>query len=99
MRRKDTERQRSFIISQEVAREREKNFFIIFISDSGIHLTGNAYVPTYLLKVLAATEYKGELSLGDLKNFTLAEINELQLGNLLKSIQEIHIYYISQTKI
>ena len=33
---------------------------------TGIHLTGNAYVPTYLLKDLAATEYKGELNLGKL---------------------------------
>ena len=29
-------------------------------------MTGNSYVPTYLLKILAATEYKGELSLGKL---------------------------------
>ena len=33
---------------------------------TGIHLTANAYVPTYLLKDLAATEYTGELSLGKL---------------------------------
>ena len=29
-------------------------------------MTGNAYVPTYLLKDLSATEYKGDLSLGKL---------------------------------
>ena len=41
-----------------------KDFLIIYTIMTGIHLTGNAYVPTYLLKDLAATEYKGELSLG-----------------------------------
>ena len=91
---------------------------------TGIHLTANAYVPTYLLKELAATEYKGELSLGKLsesysdnrenlqfffskififksyspadllKGLTLADINELQLGYLRKSIQEFQMYII-----
>ena len=48
--------------------EQEINFYIhIFhLFPTGIHLTGNAYVPTYLLKDLAATEYKGELNLGKL---------------------------------
>ena len=65
MRRKDTELQRSFIMSLEVGVARETmDFLIIIYLMTGIHLTGNAYVPTYLLKDLAATEYKGELSLG-----------------------------------
>ena len=48
-------------------RERKEVFIIYtFIYNSGIHMTGNAYVPTYLLKDLSATEYKGDLSLGKL---------------------------------
>ena len=52
-------------MSLEVGVARETmDFLIIIYLMTGIHLTGNAYVPTYLLKDLAATEYKGELSLG-----------------------------------
>ena len=43
---------------------RKKGFPLICTAMTGIHLTANAYVPTYLLKNLSATEYRGELSLG-----------------------------------
>ena len=33
--------------------------------DEGIHLTANAYVATHLLKDLTATEYEGEINLGN----------------------------------
>ena len=44
---------------------------------SGIHLTSNAYVATYLLKDLTATEYKGELDLGNLSKIKYKEIKNI----------------------
>ena len=49
---------------------------IIIKISSGIHLTSNAYVATYLLKDLTATEYTGELNSGKLRNQT----NRLKLN-------------------
>ena len=43
------------------------NIYYWKIIISGIHLTSNAFVPTYLLKELTATESTGELDLGKLQ--------------------------------
>ena len=52
---------------------------------SGIHLTSNAYVATYLLKDLTATEYKGELDLGNLSKIKYTELKILiSFTDLLK---------------
>ena len=40
---------------------------------SGIHLTSNAFVSTYLLKELTATESTGELDLGTLFEIKVTE--------------------------
>ena len=42
---------------------------LIYNLCTGIHLTSNAYVATYLMKDLTATEYTGKLDLGMRKTF------------------------------
>ena len=45
------------------------NYLIKKYLCAGIHLTSNAYVATYLMKDLTATEYRGKLDLGMRKTF------------------------------
>ena len=57
-----------------------QQYFVV----GGIHMTGNSFVPTTLLKDLTATEYSGELDFNVLKQMTLEDFNALQV--LLKEI-------------
>ena len=57
-----------------------QQYFVV----GGIHMTGNSFIPTTLLKDLTATEYSGELDFNVLKQMTLEDFNALQV--LLKEI-------------